>query len=530
MSKLPSNWQSVSLGQICNVEMGQSPESSTYNDEGKGLPFFQGKAEFGRFHPSVRKWCTDPKKVAEQGDILLSIRAPVGPSNIASEKCIIGRGLAALRAIEPVYQEYVFHLIRKLEPWLGQQGTGTTFKAISGEFVRSIEVPLAPNNEQKRIADKLDAVLARVDACRDRLDRIPAILKRFRQSVLAAAISGKLTEEWRSVHGNNHGEWHSVRVQEPYSHEMTAPISWTISNLGNVVDFIGGSQPPKSTFTDKDSPDVIRLIQIRDYKSDKHLTYIPRNLAKRFCSKTDVMIGRYGPPIFQILRGLQGAYNVALMKAEPKTPDLDLEYLFYFLKVDVLLKYVEAGSDRTAGQDGVRKELLFPYPIFLPPMEEQHEIVRRVETLFAYADRLEARYHAARAQVEKLTPALLAKAFRGELVPQDPSDEPASELLARIRAARPIEKPKKARQPTIRKAVRAPKENSTMTKSRQDDDVKNQPYLAGHLRLLEGTATVETLFKVSELPVADFYKQLAWEVAQGYVKDNKTALEAADAA
>jgi type I restriction enzyme S subunit len=253
-----------------------------------------------------------------------------------------------------------------------------------------------------------------------------------------AAISGKLTEEWRFTQEGTQTDFYSVEVKEPYSHLVLAPNSWKRCVLGDVVDFIGGSQPPKSTFSDKDGPDVIRLIQIRDYKSDKHLTYIPRNLAKRFCSKTEVMIGRYGPPIFQILRGLEGAYNVALMKAEPKTPELNLEYLYYFLKVDVLLKYVEGGSDRTAGQDGVRKELLFPYPIFLPPMEEQHEIVRRVESLFAYADRLETRYKTARALVEKLTPALLAKAFRGELVPQDPNDEPASVLLERIRAERVV--------------------------------------------------------------------------------------------
>ncbi|WP_204369005.1 hypothetical protein [Methylocucumis oryzae] len=165
----------------------------------------------------------------------------------------------------------------------------------------------------------------------------------------------------------------------------------------------------------------------------------------------------------------------------------------------------------------------------VPSIEEQAEIIRRVESLFAYADRLEARYTTASAQVDKLTPALLAKAFRGELVPQDPNDEPASELLARIEALRATDKPNKTRKPTSRKTLSASKENVTMTKSRQDDDVKNHAYLAGHLKLLGGSAVVESLFKVSELPVADFYKQLAWEVEQGFVKDKQTVLEAVDA-
>jgi type I restriction enzyme S subunit len=87
--------------------------------------------------------------------------------------------------------------------------------------------------------------------------------------------------------------------------------------LGKVCEFVGGSQPPKAVFEKVETSDNIRLIQIRDYKSDKHIVYIPKSMAKRFCNATDVMIGRYGPPLFQILRGIDGAYNVALMKAVP---------------------------------------------------------------------------------------------------------------------------------------------------------------------------------------------------------------------
>jgi type I restriction enzyme S subunit len=107
---------------------------------------------------------------------------------------------------------------------------------------------------------------------------------------------------------------------------------WEIKTLGDVCDFIGGSQPPKSCFEYVETPENIRLIQIRDYKSDKHIVFIPRKLAKRFCKSDDVMIGRYGPPVFQILDGLDGAYNVALMKAVPETSKLERDFLFYFLQ------------------------------------------------------------------------------------------------------------------------------------------------------------------------------------------------------
>jgi type I restriction enzyme S subunit len=135
------------------------------------------------------------------------------------------------------------------------------------------------------------------------------------------------------------------------------------------------------------------------------------------------------------------------MKAQPKDSRLDLDYLYRWLQQDVLLRYIESGSDRTAGQDGIRKELVESYPFFLPPLPEQQEIVRRVEDLFAFADRIEARLAVAQKTVDRLTPSVLAKAFRGELVPQDPNDEPASSLLERLRS-QPATKPtRKTRKP-----------------------------------------------------------------------------------
>jgi type I restriction enzyme, S subunit len=174
------------------------------------------------------------------------------------------------------------------------------------------------------------------------------------------------------------------------------------------------------------------------------------------------------------------------------------------------------------------KSFMEKLPVRLPPIEEQQEIVRRVETLFAYTDRLEARYTAAHAQVERLTPALLAKDFRGELVPQDPNDEPASALLKRIHATRAAQPTaKRGRKLPTTRVPRAPKEKAAMTKSRRDDDVQHKPYLAGLLREAGGIASVEDLFRHAQLPVTDFYKQLAWEVENGHIRDDETRLEAA---
>ena len=155
-------------------------------------------------------------------------------------------------------------------------------------------------------------------------------------------------------------------------------MSWPTVPLGDVVKFIGGAQPPKDQFIYKEAEGYIRLLQIRDYKSSQNLTYIPANKARRFCNESDVMIGRYGPPVFQILRGLEGSYNVALMKAEP-SKKVDNDYLYYFLKQEKLFLLIDRLSQRTAGQSGVDMDALKSFPMLLPPISEQKRIAATLD-------------------------------------------------------------------------------------------------------------------------------------------------------
>ena len=190
---------------------------------------------------------------------------------------------------------------------------------------------------------------------------------------------------------------------------------WVKTTLGEVIEIVGGSQPPKSVFSKTKKPDNIRLIQIRDYKSDKHVVFIPRDQARRFCNADDVMIGRYGPPLFQILRGIEGAYNVALMKAVPDEAKLSRDFLFYFLKHSAILQYVIYHSSRAAGQIGVTKETLEPYPIALPSLEEQRKVVETFQELETETQRLARLYERKHAALEALKKSLLHQAFTGEL-------------------------------------------------------------------------------------------------------------------
>ena len=424
-------WEKVCLGDVVTLINGRAYKQPEMLDEGTPILRIQNLNGGNRWFFSDLN--LPREKYCEKGDLLYAWSATFGPYLYQGPKAIFHYHIWNVIPSVAIDKRFAYYELLRVTNQIKAAAHGVAMPHITKAGMESWPLLLPPLAEQQRIADKLDTVLARVDAVNDRLARVTPLLKRFRQSVLAAATSGRLTADWRTSQypGDEHG-YQLKEISLPYAHNLTAPSSWQSMRFDEAIELIGGSQPPKAVFVDEEQPGYVRLIQIRDYKSDRHLTYIPRDLARRFCSATDVMIGRYGPPIFQILRGLEGAYNVALMKAVPRDGLFSNDYLYYMLQREDMLRYVEAGSDRTAGQDGVRKDHLAQYPVFVPSMREQTEIVRRVDLLFAFADRLEARLQAAQTASTRLTPALLAKAFRGELVPQDPNDEPAAELLKRL--------------------------------------------------------------------------------------------------
>jgi type I restriction enzyme S subunit len=207
----------------------------------------------------------------------------------------------------------------------------------------------------------------------------------------------------------------TIFVEGSYSHKIEIPSSWEFAPLHEVIELVGGSQPPKSVFKYEPEDGYVRLIQIRDYKSDDHKVYIPRDLARRFVGPDEVMIGRYGPPIFQILRGLEGAYNVALMKAVPVCDVFSKDYLFKYLSNKDLYNYVDSASDRTAGQSGVNKEHLEKYPVAVPPLAEQQQIAQKLDELLAQVDTLKTRLDAIPKILKRFRQSVLAAAVSGRL-------------------------------------------------------------------------------------------------------------------
>jgi type I restriction enzyme S subunit len=445
----------------------------------------------------------------------------IGKLGITDIECATNQAIAFCKPnLQIISLRYLFRTLFWAKPALLSLGQGGAQQNINQGVLRDFQIPLAPQAEQTRIADQLDKLLARIQSCNDRLDAIPALLKRFRQAVLTAMTSGKLTEDWREENGNS---------------------AWIPSELAACGAVSGGlTKNAKRQALTLMKP-YLRVANV--YANRLELSDVSEiGLTQSEYQKTKLRSGD-----LLIVEGngsLDQLGRVALWSDELgdcvhqnhlirwRTSGPLPKFVLYWLLSPRARADLTNLASTTTGLHTLSISKVGAVPIELPPMDEQIEIVRRVEALFKLADRIEARYTAARTQAQRISPLLLAKAFRGELVPQDPNDEPASALLERITS----EREKAAAQPRARKSsagrkfVRAPKENASMTKSRQDEDVQGQPYLARHLRLIGGTAPAEALFKASELPVADFYKQLAWEVANGHLRDGKTVLELGDAA
>ncbi len=178
------------LKDCCTIVAGQSPESKYYNTDGIGLPFFQGKADFGELYPTIRVYCSQPTKIAEKDDILLSVRAPVGPTNLAPCRVCIGRGLTAIRPSEALLTRYVLLFFRYFEAQLASKGTGTTFKAITQDIVKNLEIPILAIPEQERIVGRIEELFSQLDAGVETLKKTKAQLAVYRQAVYSAAYNG----------------------------------------------------------------------------------------------------------------------------------------------------------------------------------------------------------------------------------------------------------------------------------------------------------------------------------------------------
>lgn len=222
------------LEEICAINMGQSPDSSTYNEDGNDLPFFQGNADFGEIYPAVRMWCSEPTKIAREKDILISVRAPIGALNIANCECCIGRGLAALTVNEDICaQEYLWHALSGKVDELNSKGTGSTFKAINKKTLSETEIPLPPIDEQRKIAAILDKVSDLIAKRQQQLDKLDEMIKARFMEIFGDSETN--TKNWRVLPMSKIcSVGSSKRIYQSEQSSSGVPF-WRISDLTSLI-------------------------------------------------------------------------------------------------------------------------------------------------------------------------------------------------------------------------------------------------------------------------------------------------------
>jgi len=457
------------LDSVCTTIMGQSPPSTTYNEVGHGAPFFQGKAEFTDLFPVATKWCTSPSKMANANDILLSVRAPVGPTNLAPADCCIGRGLAAIRPEGRVETRYVLYTLRAFGSALREKATGTTFEAVSGDDVRGFVFPLAPLAEQRRIVAAIEEQFTRLDAGVAALRRVQAALKRYRAAVLKAAVEGKLTEAWRAQHpdvepasallarilAERRARWEAelrAKGKDPVKACYPEPVLPDTSNLPELppdwcwasLDQIAVLKRGRFSIRPRNDPryydGVYPFLQIGDLPSEggEIRTY------RQTLNDAGLEVSRLFPAGTVLISIAASIGATGILSFPSCFPDSlvgamcysDTTAWYVELALRTRRRDLENSSYASGGQPNISLPVLQALAIPFPPLAEQERIVGEVEQRLSVVSELRTALLANLKRAERLRQSILQRAFAGQLVPQDPTDEPASVLLERVRSER----------------------------------------------------------------------------------------------
>ena len=348
--------RTVQLKDIATIITGNTPKTSDEeNYASDDICFIKpgdiSESEINELSESayyISESARNTARLAPKGSILVTCIGTIGKTAILARECAFNQ---QINAVVPntnfIDVHYLAYAIASNKTHMQEIANAAVVPIINKSDFSKLSVIIPPLEEQQRISRILEKIRLLISHRKQQLAKLDELVK--------------------------------ARFVEMFGDPVLNQKKFLCYRVNDVIEFQGGSQPDKKYFEYMPTADNIRLIQIRDYKSDRYKTYIPKSLAKRFCTADDIMIGRYGPPIFQILSGIEGSFNVALMKAIPKMGNK--EFIRQYLKQECLLKYLEGLSKRTAGQDGIQMDKLKAYPLPFPPIELQNEFANFSEQI-----------------------------------------------------------------------------------------------------------------------------------------------------
>lgn len=382
------SWETKNIGDVCEVIAGQSPEGSHYNDKGDGMPFYQGKKEFGeKFIGEPTTWTTYVTKVAEPGDILMSVRAPVGPVNFTSEQICIGRGLAAIRP-RSIDKEFLFYsLLAKQDDISGRDGA--VFPTINKKEIEAIQLSVPPLPEQQRIVTKLDAAFAALAEAQAHVERNRANARELFESYLNGVFEGK--EGWVEVRLGD-----LVDIQNGYAFKS---ISYT--NSGHFLIRISNVQDGRVTL---DNPKYVAIDE-------------PRK--ERFIlDEGDILVsltGNIGRVGLVKAEHLPAALNQRVARVTIRERKrIQQSFLFFFLRSTFFREHLQ-NAGHGAAQQNVSTSEIAEVRFNMPPFDEQQQVMEALGAIQEKTAELESTYAQKLLELGALKKSILGAAFRGEL-------------------------------------------------------------------------------------------------------------------
>ena len=472
--ELPEGWAFATLGDVGRYINGRAFKPSEWED--KGLPIIRiqnltgTSSKFNRCSKEI-----EDRYYVNNGNLLISWSASLGVFIWDGSDALLNQHIFR---VEPnhdlVTKKFLFYASKYVLRELEKKTHGTGMVHVTKGMFEETKIPLPPLNEQRHIVAKLEKLLSQANASKEHLAKVPALIKQFHQSVLATACSGRLTEDWRREHldvKHAMGLLERIfkrrldeadtpakeqRIKDIYSYReeqdsVLLPPSWKYIALDKLCkSFQYGTS--KKSMPEGKIP-VLRMGNLQNGEIDwNSLVYTSNEeeIEKYSLEPETVLFNRTNSPELvgktAIYRGECPAIFAGYLIRINNYQELDSEYLNYCLNTTQEKEHCLKVKTDGVSQSNINAQKLGKFEISFCSLEEQQEIVRRVDTLFKVVKSIEDRYNKANAQVDNLSKSLLAKAFRGELVPQDSNDEPASVLLERIKQERAEQKEMKKAQ------------------------------------------------------------------------------------
>ncbi len=450
---IPEGWESIALGRAVIYGKGKKPKKLSVEQSKEMVPYINIQA----FEKGVINEYADipSSRLIDTNDILVVWDgARFGLTGMG----IKGAAGSTLMVLKPIIcnPKYIFNFINRYYSYINSKPKGTGTPHVNPDIFWNLQFPIAPLNEQKRIVARLDKIIPRINKVKERLDKVPQIIKRFRQSVINNAVNGKLTEDWREKHPDvesaeillerigedredrykkacDEAKKAAARKPKKYRENLTEITkkvqikTWKWAFLSNISNITGGVTKGRNLqkFNTISLP-YLRVANVQDGYLDlneiKEIEIRKNEFRKYELIEGDILFTEGGDRD-KLGRGCVWKNEIHncihqnhIFKARLNQNLIISKYVSFATKSEFSKAYFDTVANQTVNLASINMTNLGDLPILLPPLEEQKEIVRQVDKLFALAGKLDAHYQKAKACIDKLSQSVLAKAFRGELV------------------------------------------------------------------------------------------------------------------